>query len=126
MNNVTVRLGNNGKQTLAGVGTLHVTEKVVWPQGAKRDPNKSFPFTLQLEGTGADGEFQAVIAGEGMTVTNGQTFELKDGESVTVYGLRRGSKPRWSKPTMAEQAGVSIMPMIPARSKRTRRPIWTS
>ncbi|MEO5460922.1 Spy0128 family protein, partial [Bifidobacterium animalis] len=92
MNNVTVRLGNNGKQTLAGVGTLHVTEKVVWPQGAKRDPNKSFPFTLQLEGTGADGEFQAVIAGEGMTVTNGQTFELKDGESVTVYGLTPGLK----------------------------------
>lgn len=64
----------------------------MWPQGAKRDPNKSFPFTLQLEGTGADGEFQAVIAGEGMTVTNGQTFELKDGESVTVYGLTPGLK----------------------------------
>mgnify|MGYP000635844454 FL=1 len=35
MNNVTVRLGNNGKQTLAGVGTLHVTEKVCVAAGRK-------------------------------------------------------------------------------------------
>lgn len=91
-NLVTVHLGNNGKQTVEGFGTLQVTETVEWPEGATKDPDKEFPFTLTLEGDGADGEFQAVIAGEEKTVKNGETFTLKDGESAMVYGLTPGIK----------------------------------
>ncbi len=91
-NLVTVHLGNNGKQTVEGSGTLKVTEEVKWAEGATKDPNKEFPFTLKLEGNGFDGEFQAVIAGEEKTVKDGYTFTLKDGESAMVYGLTPGVK----------------------------------
>ncbi len=91
-NNVTVRLGNNGLLKLPIPGKLVVTERVEWPAGAKKDPNKTFPFTLELSGTGADGEYQATIAGQSVTVKNGSTFELKDGETAAVYGLPAGAK----------------------------------
>lgn len=91
-NNITVRLGNNGLLKLPIPGKLVVTERVEWPAGAKKDPNKTFPFTLELSGTGADGEYQATIAGQSVTVKNGSTFELKDGETAAVYGLPAGAK----------------------------------
>lgn len=94
MNNGTVNLGNNGLRKVARPGALEVTEIVEWtdgemPQAVK---NKAFPFTLALSGVGADGEYQAVIAGQNTTVKNGARFSLKHGESVMVYGLPAGAK----------------------------------
>ncbi len=93
MNNVTVNLGNNGLRKVARPGALEVTEIVEWtdgemPQAVK---SKAFPFTLALSGVGADGEYQAVIAGQNVTVKNGAQFSLKHGESVMVYGLPAGT-----------------------------------
>lgn len=93
MNNVTVNLGNNGLRKVARPGALEVTEIVEWtdgemPQAVK---DKAFPFTLALSGAGADGEYQAVIAGQDVTVKNGAQFSLKHGESVMVYGLPAGA-----------------------------------
>ncbi len=93
MNNVTVNLGNNGLRKVARPGALEVTEIVEWtdgemPQAVK---NKAFPFTLALSGVGADGEYQAVIAGQNVTVKNGAQFSLKHGESIMVYGLPAGA-----------------------------------
>ena len=94
MNNVTVNLGNNGLRKVARPGALEVTETVEWtdgemPQAVK---SKAFPFSLSLSGVGADGEYQAVIAGQSVTVKNGAQFSLKHGESVMVYGLPAGTK----------------------------------
>lgn len=92
--NVNVRLGNNGVQLIEIPGALTVTEKVVWPQGVTPDPNKEFPFTLTLKN--ADGtDFTGTVRGEksdGTTVeiSNGSTFSLKDGESISVYDIPAG------------------------------------
>ena len=93
MNNVTVNLGNNGLRKVARPGALEVTEIVEWtdgemPQAVK---DKAFPFTLALSGVGADGEYQAAIAGQNVTVKNGAQFSLKHGESIMVYGLPAGA-----------------------------------
>ena len=93
-NQVTVNLGNNGLLKLPIPGTLVVTEHVEWPAGATKNPDKAFPFTLELSGSGADGEYQATIAGKNVTVKNGSTFELKDGETATVYGLSAGARAK--------------------------------
>ena len=94
MNNVTVNLGNNGLRKVARPGALEVTEIVEWTDGEMPQDvkNKAFPFTLALSDVGADGEYQAVIAGQNTTVKNGAQFSLKHGESVMVYGLPAGAK----------------------------------
>nr|WP_129860663.1 FctA domain-containing protein [Bifidobacterium pseudolongum] len=94
MNNVTVNLGNNGLRKVARPGALEVTEIVEWTDGEMPQAikSKAFPFTLALSGVGADGEYQAVIAGQNTTVKNGAQFSLKHGESVMVYGLPAGAK----------------------------------
>ncbi|KOA51196.1 hypothetical protein BAAM0483_03310 [Bifidobacterium animalis subsp. animalis MCC 0483] len=94
-NNVTVRLGNNGLQKIPLPGALMVTEHVVWPEGVTPDPDKEFPFTLELlepAGARAAASYQATIAGQNVTVQNGSTFSLKDGETAAVYGLPAGAR----------------------------------
>ena len=93
MNTVTVNLGNNGLRKVARPGTLEVTETVEWTDGEMPEAvkAKAFPFTLALSGVGADGEYQAMIAGQNTTVKNGTQFSLKHGESVMVYGLPAGA-----------------------------------
>ncbi len=93
MNTVTVNLGNNGLRKVARPGTLEVTETVEWTDGEMPEAvkAKAFPFTFALSGVGADGEYQAMIAGQNTTVKNGTQFSLKHGESVMVYGLPAGA-----------------------------------
>ncbi len=97
MSTVTVNLGNNGMQKIAMPGALMVTERVVWPEGTTPDPDKEFPFTLELPepaGARAAASYQATIAGRNVTVQNGSTFSLKDGETAAVYGLPAGMRAK--------------------------------
>lgn len=96
-NNVTVRLGNNGLHKIPLPGALMVTEHVVWPEGATPDPDKEFPFRLELPepaGARAAASYRATIAGQNVTVQNGSTFSLKDGETAAVYGLPAGMRAK--------------------------------
>lgn len=95
MNTVTVNLGNNGLQTMQIPGALTITEHVVWPEGAAKNPDKQFPFTLSL--TDSDdkplaGEYEATLNGQSIKVGNGYKFNLKDGETISIYGLPDGAK----------------------------------
>lgn len=96
-NNVTVNLGNNGLHKIPLPGALMVTEHVGWPEGATPDPDKEFPFTLELPepaGARAAASYRATIAGRIVYVQNGSTFSLKDGETAAVYGLPAGMRAK--------------------------------
>ncbi|KOA60260.1 hypothetical protein BAAM0499_06500 [Bifidobacterium animalis subsp. animalis MCC 0499] len=97
MNNVTVRLGNNGLLKLPIPGALTITERVVWPEGAAENPDKPFPFKLSL--TDSDdkplaGKYEATLNGQSIKVGSGYEFNLKDGETISIYGLPDGAKAR--------------------------------
>lgn len=93
---VDVRLGNNGLLKLPIPGALTITEHVVWPEGAVRNPNKQFPFKLSLtdsEGKALIGEYAATLNGKPIEkVGDGYEFKLKDGETISIYGLPDGAK----------------------------------
>lgn len=96
-NNVTVRLGNNGLLKLPIPGALTITERVVWPEGAAEDPDKPFPFKLSLTDSDdkpLDGKYKATLSGQPIPfeVGNGYTFNLKNGETISIYGLPAGAK----------------------------------
>lgn len=96
-NNVTVRLGNNGLLKLPIPGALTITERVVWPEGAAEDPDKPFPFKLSLTDSDdkpLEGKYKATLSGQPIPfeVGNGYTFNLKNGETISIYGLPAGAK----------------------------------
>lgn len=104
-NKVYVSLGNNGRVALNLPGTLKVSKKVDTDEGIKAPEDAGFEFTLTLKGNGSDAEYFATIKDaegnvvEGFngadqehpySIKSGDTFKLKDGQYIEVYGLPDG------------------------------------
>ena len=104
-NKVYVSLGNNGRVALNLPGTLKVSKTVNTDKGITAPENAEFEFTLTLEGNGSDAEYFATIFDAEGNIVEGfngadqehpysiksrDTFKLKDGQYIEVYGLPDG------------------------------------
>lgn len=105
-NKVYVALGNNGRVALNLPGTLKVSKIVETNEGITA-PDDTFEFTLTLEGEGSGASYYATIFDaegnpvEGFngadqdnpyTIKSDDTFTLKNGQYIEVYGLPDGIK----------------------------------
>lgn len=105
-NKVYVALGNNGRVALNLPGTLKVSKIVETNEGITA-PDDTFEFTLTLEGEGSNVSYYATIFDaegnpvEGFngadqdnpyTIKSDNTFTLKNGQYIEVYGLPDGIK----------------------------------
>lgn len=105
-NKVYVALGNNGRVALNLPGTLKVSKIVKTNEGITA-PDDTFEFTLTLEGEGSNASYYATIFDaegnpvEGFngadqdnpyTIKSDNTFTLKNGQYIEVYGLPDGIK----------------------------------
>lgn len=94
---VNVKLGNNGYLTRDIPGSLSVTKKVTADEGLAA-PDKTFEFQLQLTDTeDANKTYTAQIfnkdnstSGAEFQIAQNDTFNLKDGQRIEVYGLEAG------------------------------------
>lgn len=95
---ILVYLGNNGRIDVELPGTLKVTKNVEVADGFDKATvtEKEFDFVLKL--TGAEGSYQAKIfdknnkqQGGDLSLGDGDSFKLKDGQSIYVYGLPQGA-----------------------------------
>lgn len=94
-------LGNNGMFTLPQPGTLEVTKSVTADSGLTAPADASFNFTLDLTapfGRTLKDSYTAAIfnadgsrRGDEFTIADGETFTLKAGQKLYVYGLRAGT-----------------------------------
>lgn len=89
-----VHLGNNGLLSVAGGGNLQISKTVNAGIGLTA-PDKSFEFTIDLDGSAVNqGEYDYVIVdAQGATVGTGTVsksspkISLKDGQTATVFAL---------------------------------------
>lgn len=100
---VTTYLGNNGKMTFDLPGELNITKKVTAAEGhAVPDSlkNQEFTYTLELtekEGTTLKEKYTAqkytgaTATGDEFHHKSGDTFTLKDGQTLKIYGLESGT-----------------------------------
>lgn len=99
---VTYQLGNNGKLTVPiSAGALEV-KKTVQADAGLTAPDATFTFQLTLTDSSdkdLTGTFKAVKKdssgnriGSIFDIQDGGTFELKNGESIYIYGLPAGTK----------------------------------
>ena len=100
---VTTYLGNNGKMTFDLPGELDITKAVTAAEGhavPDRLKHQEFTYTLELtakEGATLKGEYTAqkytgtTTTGDEFTIKSGDTFILKDRQTLKIYGLESGT-----------------------------------
>lgn len=100
---VTTYLGNNGKMTFDLPGELNITKAVTAAEGhAVPDSLKNQEFTYKLELTAKEGsqlkekytaqKYTGTTAtGNEFTIKSEDTFTLKDGQTLKIYGLESGT-----------------------------------
>ena len=94
---ITVYLGNNGRMDLDLPGTLKISKNVETADGfdAQKFNNTEFEFELDL-GQEAGTYDTQIVSKDGTktsgTIQNGDSFKLKSGEQIYVYGLEAGVK----------------------------------
>lgn len=100
---VTTYLGNNGKMTLDLPGELDITKTVKKAEGHEvPDSLKNQEFTYKLELTAKEGsqlkekytaqKYTGTTAtGNEFTIKSEDTFTLKDGQTLKIYGLESGT-----------------------------------
>lgn len=96
---ITVYLGNNGRMDIELPGTLKVSKTSQAADGFNKEniEDKEFEFLLDLNGTA--GTYTAKIfdskgsqQGSDLTVKDQDTFKLRDGQSISIYGLPDGTE----------------------------------
>ena len=105
---VTIYLGNNGKLTEA-TPTGNLTVEVGQTTGQGADPNQEFTYKLELFNTSdyssltlEEGALTIRIdSGEATTISNGDKFSLKQGQTATISGLPVGTAYRLTETTVA-------------------------
>ena len=98
---VTTYLGNNGKMTFDLPGELDITKTVKKAEGHEVPEslkNKEFEYKLELtakEGSQLKEKYTAQkyteAEAEGIDIKSGDTFTLKDGQTLKIYGLESGT-----------------------------------
>lgn len=98
---VTTYLGNNGKMTFDLPGELDITKTVEEAEGHEvPDSLKNQEFTYKLKLTAKDGsqlkekytaQKYTEAEAEGIDIKSGDTFTLKDGQTLKIYGLESGT-----------------------------------
>lgn len=95
---INVYLGNNGRLDVELPGQLTVKKEVTADDGLTAPEDAEFTFKLEFTGGDSDKEYAAKIfdskgqqtAGSLNKIKSGETFKLKAGESLSVYGLDKG------------------------------------
>lgn len=101
-NDIVVYLGNNGVMSAKASGALEIS-KVVQAADGLTAPDKTFTFTVDLDGANGtysytvvdeDGNAVTDDAGEAVigTVADGGTITLKDGQTARIINLPPGTK----------------------------------
>ncbi len=98
---VTTYLGNNGKMTFDLPGELDITKTVNKAEGhTVPDSLKNQEFTYKLELRAKEGsqlkekytaQKYTEAEAEGIDIKSGDTFTLKDGQTLKIYGLESGT-----------------------------------
>ena len=98
---VTTYLGNNGKMTFDLPGELDITKTVKEAEGhTVPDSLKNQEFTYKLKLTAKEGsqlkekytaQKYTEAEAEGIDIKSGDTFTLKDGQTLKIYGLESGT-----------------------------------
>ena len=103
-NSVTTYLGNNGRTTLDLPGQLDISKTVKAEEGhavPESLKNKEFEYKLELtakEGSELKAEYTAQkyngakADGDSFKIKPGDTFTLKDGQTLKIYGLAPGTE----------------------------------
>lgn len=105
---VTTYLGNNGKMTFDLPGELDITKTVNKAEGhTVPDSLKNQEFTYKLELRAKEGsqlkekytaQKYTEAEAEGIDIKSGDTFTLKDGQTLKIYGLESGTTYTVRKP----------------------------
>lgn len=116
---VTTYLGNNGKMTLDLPGELDISKKVKAAEGHTVPDSlkdQEFDYKLELtakEGTTLKGEYTAqkytgpTATDDEFTIESGDTFILKHGQTLKIYGLESGTTYTVTETKAAHFAGTA-------------------
>ena len=114
---VTTYLGNNGKMTLDLPGELDITKTVKKAEGHTVPDsleNQEFTYKLELrakEGPQLKEKYTAQkyteAEAEGIDIKSGDTFTLKDGQTLKIYGLESGTTYTVTETKAAHFAGTA-------------------
>ena len=116
---ITTYLGNNGKMTFDLPGELDITKTVTAAEGhAVPDSlkNQEFEYKLKLtakEGVTPKGEYTAqkytgtTATDDEFTIESGDTFTLKHGQTLKIYGLESGTTYTVTETKAAHFAGTA-------------------
>ena len=117
---VTTYLGNNGKMTLDLPGELDITKTVTAAEGhAVPDSLKEKEFEYKLELTAKEGSqlkekytaqkyTGAEAEGKEFDIKSGDTFTLKDGQTLKIYGLESGTTYTVTETKAAHFTGTAV------------------
>lgn len=116
---ITTYLGNNGKMTFDLPGELDITKTVEKAEGHEVPDslkNQEFTYTLQLtakESVTPKGEYTAQkytgaeTEGKEFDIKSGDTFKLKHGQTLKIYGLESGTTYTVTETKAAHFAGTA-------------------
>ena len=114
---VTTYLGNNGKMTFDLPGELDITKTVNKAEGhTVPDSLKNQEFTYKLELRAKEGsqlkekytaQKYTEAEAEGIDIKSGDTFTLKDGQTLKIYGLESGTTYTVTETKAAHFAGTA-------------------
>lgn len=117
---VTTYLGNNGKMTFDLPGELDISKAVTEAEGHTVPDslkNQEFTYTLQLtakEGVTPKGEYTAQkytgaeAEGKEFDIKSGDTFTLKDRQTLKIYGLESGTTYTVTETKAAHFTGTAV------------------
>ena len=117
---VTTYLGNNGKMTFNLPGELDITKAVTAAEGhAVPDSLKNQEFTYTLELTAKEGSqlkekytaqkyTGAEAEGKEFDIKSGDTFTLKDRQTLKIYGLESGTTYTVTETKAAHFTGTAV------------------
>lgn len=117
---VTTYLGNNGKMTLDLPGELDITKTVTAAEGhAVPDSLKEKEFEYKLELTAKEGSqlkekytaqkyTGAEAEGKEFDIKSGDTFTLKDRQTLKIYGLESGTTYTVTETKAAHFTGTAV------------------
>ena len=117
---ITTYLGNNGKMTFDLPGELDITKAVTEAEGhAVPDSLKNQEFTYTLELTAKEGSqlkekytaqkyTGAEAEGKEFDIKSGDTFTLKDRQTLKIYGLESGTTYTVTETKAAHFTGTAV------------------
>ena len=117
---ITTYLGNNGKMTFDLPGELDITKAVTAAEGhAVPDSLKNQEFTYTLELTAKEGSqlkekytaqkyTGAEAEGKEFDIKSGDTFTLKDRQTLKIYGLESGTTYTVTETKAAHFTGTAV------------------